>query len=195
MEVDEGPILDAVIGVVSRYGIKRTTMDEMARQAAVSRQTLYDRFGDKDGIFAAAIAFSAKRMEEALRAGFAQKTSLGDNIDVFYSVAVLPVYELFRRMPDAADLEKGLGANSKAASKAATQRRQEILARMFAEHVSQDDRTPEEIAVFFDQSCSRAKLFSETAEDLETYLSLLKASTVALIARGTVTQQQRKASE
>ncbi|WP_333714207.1 TetR/AcrR family transcriptional regulator [Yoonia sp.] len=183
MEVDEGPILDAVIGVVSRYGIKRTTMDELARQAAVSRQTLYDRFGDKDGIFAAAIAYSAKRVEEALQTGFAQQTSLGDKIDVFYSVAVLPFYELFRRMPDVADFEKGLGAHSKATSNAATRRRQEILAAMFAEHVSQGGRTPEQIAVFFDKSCNRAKLFSETIEDLEAYLSLLKESIVAVIAR------------
>ena len=84
-------------------------------------------------------------------------------------------------MPDAADPERGLGAESKAASDAATTRRHDILADMLAAHVPRGGQTPRQIAVFFEQSCSRAMMSSEAPEDLSSYLSVLKAWMLALV--------------
>lgn len=181
MERNDDPVLDTVIGVVCRYGIKRTTMDELARHSGVSRKTLYDRYGGKDGVIAAAITMSKGKLEKALQAEFAVQTSLGDKIDAYFSVAIWPVYDAMRTMPDAADLERGLGVDSKAASDAATRRRHDILANMLGPHGSERGQTPQQIAVFFEQSCNRAMMSSETPEALAAYLSVLKASTLALV--------------
>ncbi len=150
-------ILDAVIDVVCRYGIKRATMDELARGSGVSRQTLYDRYGNKDGVIAAAITMAKSRTEEALRAELAPLKALDDKIETYFAVAVWPVYERMRSMPDAADLERGLGQKSRAASTEAAHNRRGILAGMLSEHALRPGQTPQDIAVFFDQSCGRAK--------------------------------------
>jgi AcrR family transcriptional regulator len=172
--------MDAVIGVVRRYGIKRATMDELARHSGVSRQTLYDRYGDKDGVIAAAIHFSSSRSEEALKVEFAQATSLAEKIEAYYAILIWPVYDLMCAMPDAADLETGLGAESTAASRAATRRRQEMLVDMLKGQVEKSGLAPEQVAVFFDQSCGRAKMSSEGPEDLAAYLAVLKDAILAL---------------
>lgn len=180
MEVDDGPILDSVIDLVSRYGIKRATMDELARHTGVSRQTLYDRYGGKDGVIAAAIRLGSSRIEKALQAEFAKETSLSNKIDAYYTIAIWPFYELMRSMPDAADLEKGLGAESKTVTKEATQRRQQILSELLSAHKLQANQSSQQIAVFFDQSCSRAKMLCADDTDLASYLSVLKDSMLAL---------------
>ena len=44
-------LLDAAIGVFARYGFRKTSMDEVARAAGVSRQGLYLLFNDKEELF------------------------------------------------------------------------------------------------------------------------------------------------
>lgn len=181
METDDGPILDAVIGVVSRYGIKRATMDELASHSGVSRQTLYDRYGGKDGVIAAAITMAKGRIEDALRVQFGLTESLDEKIEAYFSIAIWPVFEPMRAMPDSADLERGLGAQSKAAGDAATTRRQGIIADMLAAYALKNGQTPQQIAVFFEQSCDRAMMSSKSPEELASYLSVLKAALRALV--------------
>ena len=44
-------VLDAAIGTFSRYGFRKTSMDEVARAAEISRQGLYLYFRNKDDLF------------------------------------------------------------------------------------------------------------------------------------------------
>ena len=43
----QGDIVSAAIAVFFRYGLHRVTMEDIAREAGVSRQTVYARFGNK----------------------------------------------------------------------------------------------------------------------------------------------------
>jgi len=43
-------ILDAALELVSAYGPRRTSMDEIAERAGVARATIFRRFGSKDGV-------------------------------------------------------------------------------------------------------------------------------------------------
>jgi TetR/AcrR family transcriptional regulator len=47
----ERKILDAARGEFERYGVRRTTIDDIARRAGVSRRTLYRSFTSKDALF------------------------------------------------------------------------------------------------------------------------------------------------
>ncbi len=49
-------LLDAAIGVFLRFGFRKTSMDEVARAADVSRQGLYLYFATKEDLFRAAVA-------------------------------------------------------------------------------------------------------------------------------------------
>lgn len=48
-------ILEAATGVFLRYGFKKTSMDDLARAAGLSRQGLYLHFATKDALFKEAV--------------------------------------------------------------------------------------------------------------------------------------------
>jgi AcrR family transcriptional regulator len=58
-------VLDAALAVFARHGFRKTSMDDVARAADISRQGLYFAFGDKEGLFRAALT---KMMEDGLSA-------------------------------------------------------------------------------------------------------------------------------
>lgn len=180
MDPEDGSIFDTVMRVVTRYGMKRTTMAELAHGAGVSRQTLYDRFGDKDGIMAATIAHLCTRISTDLQAAFAQDASLAEKLDAYFSIAVWPTFRLIQDMPDAADFEKGMGPASITASQKLSAEKQQILATMLRDHLGESPQSPHGVAVFIEQSSGRAKMADISREDLESFLSVLKASIVAL---------------
>lgn len=59
-------LLTAAIGVFARYGFRKTSMDEVARAAGLSRQGLYGHFATKDALFREAVRFL---LESSLGAG------------------------------------------------------------------------------------------------------------------------------
>lgn len=54
-------VLEAAVGVFARYGFRKTSMDEVARAAGVSRQGLYLLFADKEALFRRAVTYKLSR--------------------------------------------------------------------------------------------------------------------------------------
>ena len=50
MDEKQVAIAEAAIRVISRYGVKRTTMQDIADEAGVVRQTLYNYYKKKDDV-------------------------------------------------------------------------------------------------------------------------------------------------
>ena len=48
-------VLDAAVGVFARYGFRKSSMEEVARAAGVSRQGLYLQFANKEELFRRAL--------------------------------------------------------------------------------------------------------------------------------------------
>lgn len=65
-------VLEAAQGVFLRYGFKKTSMDDLARAAGLSRQGLYLQFQTKEALFKAALEHLMARMETAARAALAR---------------------------------------------------------------------------------------------------------------------------
>lgn len=59
-------ILDAAIDRFTTFGIRRTTMDDVAAAAGIGRATLYRRFAGRDDIVQAAISRELARFVEAV---------------------------------------------------------------------------------------------------------------------------------
>lgn len=64
-------LLEAAVAVFARYGFRKTSMDEVARAAGVSRQGLYLQFVDKEALFRKAVAFKLSTQLSAARAALA----------------------------------------------------------------------------------------------------------------------------
>ncbi|HEU0127662.1 MAG TPA: helix-turn-helix domain-containing protein [Pseudonocardiaceae bacterium] len=58
-----GPILDAAYVCFTRYGVRRTTMDDIAREAGISRAAVYQYVRNKEDAFR---RLARRLLEEAL---------------------------------------------------------------------------------------------------------------------------------
>ena len=61
-------LLQAAIGVFLRYGYKKTSMDDLARAADLSRQGLYLHFATKEELFKEAVGHLMQQGRAAMRA-------------------------------------------------------------------------------------------------------------------------------
>ncbi|MGB6308373.1 MAG: helix-turn-helix domain-containing protein [Steroidobacteraceae bacterium] len=65
----QSALLDAAVGVFARYGFRKTSMEEVARAAGVSRQGLYLQFANKEELFRKALEHSlSSQLNEAIAA-------------------------------------------------------------------------------------------------------------------------------
>lgn len=72
-------IVDAMLRCVSRQGIHKTTVDEVAREAGISRTTLYRLFpGGKDAVLAAVVETEMARLYSALAVAMGEAQDLED---------------------------------------------------------------------------------------------------------------------
>jgi AcrR family transcriptional regulator len=60
-------ILAAAETVIARYGVSKTTMDDIGKQAGVSRPTVYRYFGDRDNLLGALIERRARMLFDRAR--------------------------------------------------------------------------------------------------------------------------------
>ena len=92
---------DAAITIFSEHGVKHGTMAQIARQAGVSRQTLYTVYASKSEVLIAAIAHDAERRLHTTLAAWKSDKTLADKIDSFVMHDVLPYFRnLFLALSD-----------------------------------------------------------------------------------------------
>jgi AcrR family transcriptional regulator len=70
-------ILDAATRIFLRYGFKKTSMDDLARAAGLSRQGLYLHFATKEALFKEAVSRLIAAMRASFRAALAR-----DDLDI-----------------------------------------------------------------------------------------------------------------
>jgi AcrR family transcriptional regulator len=69
-------LLDAAVGVFARFGFRKTSMDDVARAAGVSRQGLYLSFANKEELFRRAVAHALSGQLAAACTALARADSL-----------------------------------------------------------------------------------------------------------------------
>ena len=71
-----GRILDATFDAVSDFGVSRTTVEDVAQRAGLSRQTVYRYFPSKDHLVLALVLREEEKFIEGTRAAFASEVDL-----------------------------------------------------------------------------------------------------------------------
>ena len=75
-------LLEAAYACVARYGLAKTTMEDVAREAKLSRATLYRYFpGGKDQLVAEVVSWEAGRFFARLTAAVAHHVELADLLE------------------------------------------------------------------------------------------------------------------
>ena len=76
----EQRLLEATLVCLARHGIAKTTLDDVAREAGVSRATLYRYFPGKQALLSAAVTAEAARIAATVDAAGAQGHDLEDAV-------------------------------------------------------------------------------------------------------------------
>jgi AcrR family transcriptional regulator len=97
-------LIEAATAVFLRYGFRRTTMGDIAKEAGVSRPALYLRFCNKEQIFAEVMkAFLARTLEE-IRQGLPALTTPQARLRFAFECWAVRPFTLMQSSPDARDL-------------------------------------------------------------------------------------------
>lgn len=73
-------ILSAAESVILRYGVSKTTMDDIGKEAGVSRPTVYRYFGDRDALLGALIERRSRMLFERARTFILSHTTFADQL-------------------------------------------------------------------------------------------------------------------
>jgi AcrR family transcriptional regulator len=82
-------ILDAMERLLARYGYKKTTMDDVAREAGIGKGTIYLHFPSKEEVALSSIDRVVERVQERLRALAASSLSAEDRLREMLAARVL----------------------------------------------------------------------------------------------------------
>jgi AcrR family transcriptional regulator len=89
-------ILQAALTLFARHGFQRTSLADVAVEAAVARATLYARFKDKRALF--------EGLAQALVAAWDDQAGLAANLEATILAKDLPLFRLLHASPHGADL-------------------------------------------------------------------------------------------
>ena len=70
-ELRRRQLLETALGVFARHGYRKTSMDDVAHAAGVSRQGLYLHFPNKEELFRAAVLHALRRSQSAVAVALA----------------------------------------------------------------------------------------------------------------------------
>lgn len=177
-------VVETAIEVFSRYGVKRTTMGEIAERAGISRQTLYSMYANKDDILTAAMRHATDKTLADIALAWKSAGSLGEKLDIYFDHAVVAWYEQLRTMPDANDLLTGMGEVTSDVIKAAEGRKAHLLAEAlapYAQRLGADGPSPSDLADFVQSASSGFKYSANDTAHLKRLLGALKSSVLTLV--------------
>ncbi|WP_172960958.1 TetR/AcrR family transcriptional regulator [Oceaniglobus roseus] len=173
----QSSIAKAALRVIRRYGVRRTTMEDVAQEAGISRQTLYAVFPGKDEVIRASIRQLCLQTRREVQAGAATARSFEDRLDaIFLALAVHP-RRMLEETPEAADLMADL---SRFAADEADQSRAlyvDTIAAALAPDAARLEAAglcPRELAAFLQSTLAGFKHAAADIDDLKAQLAVLK---------------------
>lgn len=100
-------ILEAALGVFMRYGYRRTTMDDIAREVGKSRPALYLSFPSKEALLVGVVEMGFEATFRAIEAGLPGQESLPDKLMYVFELWSVRPFEQIARSPAAGELMSG----------------------------------------------------------------------------------------
>nr|WP_294812960.1 TetR/AcrR family transcriptional regulator [uncultured Sphingomonas sp.] len=132
MKEREEAICDAAARMFMRYGVKRTGMNDIAGEADISRQTLYNAFPNKDAVLVATVRLF---MNRALRQAETELESCSDlraQLDIVFEHLARRPYAMAHSTPNAEDVIEGVGTESRKAISEYRDGFRAVLEKLFA---------------------------------------------------------------
>jgi AcrR family transcriptional regulator len=183
MKKQNEKIVQAALQVFMRYGIRRTTMNDIAREAGLVRQTLYTVYSSKDEVLCAAIRYFSDQIQQEVEARWQQADSLGQKLDVYFEQAIVASFRMIRASPEAGDMIDGYSAAGKAEILRGQARKAEAIAGIlqpFEAAILASGLSVSQLATFV--QCAALGLRNSAGDEAELaeLLAALRASVLSL---------------
>lgn len=175
-------ILEAAMRVFSRYGVNKTTMADIATEAGVARQTVYNAYQNKDDLLRAVVRAKALATEAEVLAAWGKSVNFDEKLDLFFDLAPLAWFDSIQDTPDSAELIEGVHRIACVEMDEAARRWRTYFTEAITAHYHTATLNVPELADFIHSTAANAKIGAASRAELETRLGFLKSSTLALLA-------------
>ncbi len=177
-------IIEQAIEILSRYGVRRTTMGDIADHAGVSRQTLYTHFSNKDEVLRAAICHVGATTIQQISEAWEEHGSISSKLDAYFDFAVICHFEAIAQMPDSNDLLTGYSNKGTQELRRLDKQKIKLLENEFEQYKSalvESGSSPAGLAEFVEITASNFKYVARDKPQLLRLLRSLKTSTMMML--------------
>ncbi len=168
-------ILDAAAKVFYQQGGAKAKFGDIAKEAGISRPTLYAAFEDKNAIMIATIHHVSEQLLERIRGQIADKVTAEDRLLLFATIAIIEPYRLIQQSEDAADILSGHNDDSRKAIRETLEQRSVFLYEIL-KPFALDDFTEAALVAHcrtFVLSSSGLKSTASNSDELQNCLTVL----------------------
>ena len=176
-------ILEAAYRVFSRFGVAKTTMADVAQEAGVARQTVYNAYQNKEDLLRAVTRKGIKNAEDAVDEAWANTDDFEEKIDRFFELVPLTWYDLVQTSPQTAELVEGIHRIACTELEEAAVRWQGRFTRLLETHFDKKAFDAPALADFIYSTAANAKYGARSRAEVEARLAMLKSSVLALTAQ------------
>lgn len=173
----EKKYVEAAMRAITRYGMKRTTMSDIAAEAGVSRQTLYSVYANKDEVLRATLCLEADKTLAAIEINCESVATLGEQLDVVFEHMALRPYKLMQSVPDPDDLIEGINAAGRDEIQRNNERFRKTIEKLllpYAGKVKAADLNLKRLSDMIRRAISGFKHKAESRQKLASQLETLK---------------------
>lgn len=175
-------IIEAAMRVFARYGVKRTTMSDIASEADLVRQTLYLSYKSKDAVLCAVIDHVCEQIIAETKENWKTAETLAEKLDIFFENSVISIYRMISQSPDFEDLSSGFGKAGKEAAERANRQKSALLVTILAPHEKALDEVGETPATYAEFIQTTAVHIKHTARDETHLLRLINALKTSILS-------------
>lgn len=174
-------IVKAARSMFMRYGFTKTTMSDIAAEAGVARQTVYNAFAGKDDILRAVVRLTGQDSLKDVRASWSETSEIADKLEAFHRLAPLAWYDAMRAAPDWAALMEGMNSSAAEELCGIEAEWKADLAKLFDDATPASETKHADLADFFYSASLNAKHGCTDRAHLERRLATIRAATLALL--------------
>ena len=174
-------IIDAAFRMFTRYGVKRTSMNDIACEAGISRQTLYNAFANKDEVLKATIRLFTDRAISDIEREREENQSLGEHLDSIFNQLVVRPYKKLHDAPNTQDLIEGFNAAGQKEMCESYEKFRSLIIELLAPfeiRIVASGMTLDAFAEFIRSSATSAKYAATSEAHLKELLHVLKTMTL-----------------
>ncbi len=165
----------------ARYGYGKTTMNDIAAEAGVARQTVYNTFQNKEDVLRAVVRQFGEESLTAIQAAWADDPDLPTKLETFARMGPLTWFEAVRAAPDWAELLEGMHSAASEELSVMDASWNGVLREMFTAELQTVPDNLDDLIDFFYSGSLNAKYGVDDIDVLRRRLATIRTATLALL--------------